>query len=86
MSRAKRPHFSPLDKHPLLDALGNARHWVIRFSSAQDFHSPQRRICEDLNKAIDALAGELTGDPSYFHAKPHGGGFSIGVKLSPDQS
>jgi len=78
MTRPKRPNFSPLDKHPLLDSLGNAGHWVIRYGSAQDFHSPQRDFCDDLTKAIDALAGELTGDRTYFHAKPHGGGFEDG--------
>ena len=37
------------------------------------YGSPRYRLVEALGTAIDALAGDLTGDPQLYSAKPHGG-------------
>jgi hypothetical protein len=74
--RPLRPHFGPDDQKKLIEALGNARDWTIKCLSAADFHSPRMAKCEALNRCIDDLAEELTGDRKLFGLKPHGDSYT----------
>jgi hypothetical protein len=40
--------------------------------------------CHDVTRAIDGLAGEITGDPTHFHLKGHGTGRAANIELSKD--
>jgi hypothetical protein len=74
--RPLRPHFSFQDQNELLAVMERARTSADRFGASRGYNSPQHKHANELQKTIDALATELTGDPTYYHAKPHGGGFS----------
>jgi hypothetical protein len=72
MSRARRPHFGFHDQQKLLETLGNARDWVTKCGSGcTDFGSARYQKCRGVQKAIDELAEDLTGDRAYFHLKAH---------------
>ena len=73
-SRPLRPHFSFDDRTKLLRSMEAARTGALMFGGSEGYGSRQWRLCDALREAIDALAGDLTGDPTHFHAKPHGGG------------
>jgi hypothetical protein len=70
IKRPLRPHFGPLDQVELLKSMGDARRRASLLAGAAGTSSPRYRLCQDLHEAIDALAADLTGDPSYFHDKP----------------
>ena len=71
--RPFRPHFSFANRNELLKAMETARTLADRFGGSFGYNSPQYKLADDLHHAIDALGTELTGDPEYYHAKPHGG-------------
>ena len=56
----------------LLEALGEARRLTIEYSWGQKFNSLAYGRCYDVMGTIDELAGTITGDRTYFHAKAHG--------------
>ena len=58
------------DRDALLRAMGDARDRASLCGGASGFGSPRHRLCADMQKAIDALAADLTGDPAYFVLKP----------------
>jgi hypothetical protein len=71
-ARARRPSAPPTDQ--LLAALGEARRLTLQVGAAEKSYSSDRyRLTQNLHTAIDALTASVTGDPTYFHAKPHGG-------------
>ena len=51
----------------LLDALGQCRHAIIEAGIHLKPQSRQYELGGPVIKAIDELAGELTGDPRYFY-------------------
>jgi hypothetical protein len=63
----------PNDQDALLKVMGEARRLAIQCAAAERYRTPLYRDCDALRVAIDDLAEALTGDPVYFHAKPHGG-------------
>jgi hypothetical protein len=75
IKRPLRPHLSFDDRSELLETMGRVRAIANGFGASNGFNSPQHKLTDSLQVAIDALATELTGDPTYFHAKPHGGGY-----------
>jgi hypothetical protein len=66
----RRPHFGSLDTAALLETIGEARGQSTMCGSAAGYGTPLHRKCEALRRAIDDLAGELTGDREYFWPKP----------------
>ena len=71
--RPLRPHFGFEDEKRLIEALREARDWIIKCGSGAAFRSPRREKCDAVTSSIDDLAGELTGDPTLFHDKGSGG-------------
>ena len=72
--RPLRP--SAPNRDQLLKALGDARTLSILQAQAElTYSSPLYRKADVLREAIDAFTEEVTGDATYFHAKPHGGGW-----------
>lgn len=70
--RPLRSHFSVEDQNRLIAVLGESRTAVIRCAaSLRPFSDPYLK-CQAVMQTIDALAGDLTGDPRLFHVKPHG--------------
>jgi hypothetical protein len=63
----------PTEQAALLKAMGEARQLAIQCGMAERYGTPLHRACDALRVAIDDLAEALTGDPTHFHAKPHGG-------------
>jgi hypothetical protein len=47
-----------------------ARHDALICGAAAGYASERYGKCEALQKAIDALAEELTGDPEFYWTKP----------------
>jgi hypothetical protein len=74
--RPMRPSFSPTDQPKLIGALRDARDWTIKYGSSVDYHSTVRQSSEALTHAIDDFVGEVTGDRTLLHLKPHGGNYS----------
>jgi hypothetical protein len=68
--RPLRSSFSPLNQPRLIETLGEARAFVIKFGGAEKPSSDRYRKCLAVTQSIDALVGEITGDAAYFHAKP----------------
>jgi|SRR5580698_8694563 hypothetical protein len=68
--RPLRSHFSPLDRPRLIELLGEARAFVSKFGGAEKPSSDRYRKCLVVTQSIDTLAGDITGDPTYFHTKP----------------
>jgi hypothetical protein len=71
--RPLRPTFDSADQKNLIEALRDARNWVIKYASAEKYGSPKHVKCGAVTQTIDDLAGELTGDRTLFHLKAHGG-------------
>jgi hypothetical protein len=67
--RPRRPTFPHALEADYLAALERARHFTVRFGSAQRFGSDARTKCEALSDAIDGMAEVLTGDRTHFHLK-----------------
>ena len=70
--RPLRPTFSHSLLEPYLSALERTREFTIQFGSTQKFGSDAYRKSDALQKAIDAMAEELTGDSAHFHLRSHG--------------
>jgi hypothetical protein len=70
--RPLRPSFGPDDEQRLMQALREARAHTIKCSAAAPPHSGRYAKCAAVAESIDALAAGLTGNPKYFHVKPHG--------------
>lgn len=64
--RPLRPSFSPTELPTLLDALGRARDWSLKYAHAQDFSSDKRPKCDAVVRAVDELAHMITGKEDYF--------------------
>ena len=64
--KRQRPNISPDDVERLLFHLEDTRSYVIRYGSAQDFHSPEKATAERLIYAVDELALRVTGKNTYF--------------------
>jgi hypothetical protein len=47
-----------------------ARYNALICGAAAGYHSERHKKCDDLKKAIDALAEDLTGDPEFYWVKP----------------
>ena len=58
---------------PLLQKLGEARRALLRAEEQLRRGCIQAKAFEALRGEIDDLARMLTGDPTYFHAKPPAG-------------
>ena len=61
-------------KDGLLETLRGWRRDVIAVLEKERPTSALYKRCLALNKAIDGVAEEITGDPEHFHLKGHGGG------------
>jgi hypothetical protein len=70
--RPLRPTFSMSDRDVLLQAMGAARDLSGLYGGSIGYNSPQHRLTDDLHRAINVLATELTDDPTFYHATPHG--------------
>jgi hypothetical protein len=53
----------------LLEALGKARRLANEYSWGHKFNSLMYGRCHDVMGTIDELAGAITGDRAYFHAR-----------------
>jgi hypothetical protein len=68
------------NRHELLKALADARRLALLQASAElTYSTPLYRKANLLKDAIDAFAEEVTGEATYFHAKPHGGNWGGGI-------
>ena len=70
--RPRRPSFSVQDRDRLLGALREARSSVIKCGAAEPFGSLRYKLCDAVTSSVDDLAADLTGERTFFHAKPHG--------------
>ena len=70
--RSRRPSFSVQDRDQLISALREARNSVIKCAAAEPYGSPRYKHCDAITSSVDDLAADLTGDRTFFHAKPHG--------------
>ena len=68
--RRQRPSIPPDDIDRLLFHLEDARAYVIKYSSAQDFNSDKKATAERLVYAVDELALQITGKNTYFWGEP----------------
>lgn len=73
---AKIRLFGKLDGDRLLAAIGECRKACINARSLAPINGDVYQAAGDVNKAIDALAGVLTGDPEHFHTKTAPSGIS----------
>ena len=64
--RRQRPSIAPDDVDRLLFHLEDARSYVIKYGSAQDFNSPKKATAERVIYAVDELALQITGKNRYF--------------------
>jgi hypothetical protein len=67
--RPLRPSFPTSETPMLLEALGVARRWSVKYGSCHPYGSEPHTKCYALAKAIDDVGIELTGDPEYFQTK-----------------
>jgi hypothetical protein len=67
--RGRRPSFGPEQTARLLTAMRTVRNDALICGAAAGYHSDRHKKCEALQRAIDALAEELTGDPEFFWNK-----------------
>jgi hypothetical protein len=44
--RPLRRHFNPSDLPKVIEAIGEARRWLGKYSAAQKFNSPEREKCD----------------------------------------
>jgi hypothetical protein len=63
----------PTDKATLLSLMRDVRMLAVRCRGGERHGTPLHAKAEAFQRALDDLAGELTGDREYFWAKPHGG-------------
>lgn len=70
--RPLRSHFSSGDQSDLLASMRKTRDITSRLMASVNPTSDRYLHCLAVGEAIDRLAGDLTGDASIFHAKPHG--------------
>ena len=63
--KRQRPAISPDDVQRLLFHLEDARNYIVKFGSAQGFDSQARAVAENARQAIEALAGQITGDAQF---------------------
>lgn len=61
--------FTQTDSDVLLDALRECRTACVQASGRAPINEPVYRGAGEVMTAIDALAGVLTGDATYFHIK-----------------
>lgn len=81
IQRRQKPNISSDDIERLLFHLEDARNFIVRYGAAKDFHSPERATSDNAKQAIDALAGDITGNREYFwqaHATAGGNDASVG--------
>jgi hypothetical protein len=71
-SKPRRASFGPREEAALLDAMGAARNKITRLCGAISPNSDRYKRCSAILNAIDDLAADMTGDRTYYHAKPHG--------------
>jgi hypothetical protein len=71
-SKPRRSHFSQSDEVALLESLGAARRRLTLLCAATSPNGDRYKRCSAILAAIDDLAGDLAGDRTHFHAKPHG--------------
>ena len=64
--RCQRPSISQDDIDRLLFHLEDARSCVIKYGSAQDFHSPEKATADRAIYAVDELALKITGSNRYY--------------------
>ncbi len=64
--RARHPYFGPQQTADLLGAMRSARKYAIYCGASAGYGTPRHQKTEALQKAIDALAEELTGDPKFY--------------------
>ena len=69
--RTRRNELFENEKRELLDALGRCRAAILKGQAALRYGSPIYVMGSAIMDAIDAFAGLLTGDSTFFHAKPH---------------
>jgi hypothetical protein len=62
--------FGPDDQCALLAAMSLSRRHVARLRTVASADSERFRLCEEVTAAIERLAADLTGDESYFYARP----------------
>lgn len=71
-SKPRRYSFGPGEQAELLESLGAARLQVTRLCAAISPNGARYKRCSAVLNAIDDLAADVTGDRTFFHAKPHG--------------
>jgi hypothetical protein len=71
-SKPRRDSYGPREAAALVIAMGAARDQVTRLCAAVSPSGERYRLCSAVLRAIDDLAGDLTGDETYYHSKPHG--------------
>ena len=69
--RSRRNELFENEKRELLDTLGRCRAAILKHHASLQYGSPTYVMGSAIVDAIDALAGLLTGDRSYFHTPPH---------------
>jgi len=67
--RGRRPSFGPEQTARLLTAMRTVRHDALICGAAGSYHSERHKKCEALQRAIGALAEDLTGDPEIYWNK-----------------
>ena len=71
IQRRCKPSISSDDIERMMYLLEDARHYVIRFKSAQPFRSQASAIAENLLIAMKDLAKEALGNENFFMPLPH---------------
>lgn len=69
----RRPLRPSLNVHEALEKLKTGRDGALNVAHSVKFGSAQHVAAGSVTAAIDTLAEQLTGDPEYFHLKPHSG-------------
>ncbi len=84
--KRQKPSISPEDIERLLFHLEDVRDYIIKYGSAQAFHSPARAIADNAKSAIDDLVGQVTGNREYLWGRPaNAGGSDAEVQRSADK-
>ena len=65
----RRPELFETEKRAVLEALRHCRNAVIESGSHLHPWSRTYQLGHSVTAAIDELAGELTGDSKFFHAR-----------------
>ena len=64
--KRQRPSISPDDIERLLFHLEDARNYIVKYGSAQDFHSAEKETTDRTTSAIDDLAEQITERRNHF--------------------